>query len=258
MKKTAPLIRNMKASGEKVVCVTAYDLPTGLAAERAGVDLVLVGDSLGNVVLGLDSTLPVTLEDMARHTAAVRRAVRTPMLVSDMPFGTYEGDPSAALASAVTLMRAGAEGIKLEGVHEAAIRTIARAGIPVMGHLGFTPQHVHEFGGHRVQGREDGARVVEEALRLASLGVFAIVLELIPATLAEEVTRQVACPTIGIGAGPGCDGQIQVFHDLVGLADKQYRHARRYAECGEAFQRALEGYRDDVKQGGFPTEDHGF
>lgn len=258
MKKTAPLIRNMKASGEKVVCVTAYDFPTGLAAERAAVDLVLVGDSLGNVILGLESTLPVTLDDMRRHTAAVRRAVRGPLLVADMPFGSYEGDPNEALAGAVSLMRAGAEGVKLEGVHEAAIRTIVGAGIPVMGHLGFTPQHVHEFGGHKVQGRDGGSRLVEDARRLEALGVFAIVLELVPMSVASEVTQSVGCPTIGIGAGAGCDGQIQVFHDLVGLADRRYRHAKRYAECGEAFVSALGAYREDVKAGRFPTEENGF
>lgn len=248
----------MKASAEKVVCVTAYDFPSGLAAEQAGVDLVLVGDSLGNVVLGLESTLPVTLDDMVRHTAAVRRAVTSPLLIADMPFGTYEGDPNAALANAVALMRAGAEGVKLEGVHEGAIRTIAGAGIPVMGHLGFTPQHLHEFGGHKVQGRNGSARLVEDARRLEALGTFAIVLELIPMDVAGDVTRSTNVPTVGIGAGAGCDGQIQVFHDLVGLATRKLRHAKRYADCGVAFRSAIEAYRDDVKTGRFPTEENGF
>lgn len=258
-KRTAPKIRAMKASGEPIVCLTAYDYPSGSLAEEADVDVVLVGDSLGNVILGHDSTLPVTLDDMLRHVEAVRRAVRTPLLVADMPFGTYESGVEHAVDSAVALMKAGAEAVKLEGVHPEAIRAILNAGIPVMGHIGFTPQHIHAFGGHRVQGRGDAANaLIEQAGTLDPLGVFAIVLELVPIESAQKVTEVISCPTIGIGAGPYCDGQIQVFHDVVGLTKKRYRHAGRYTDGYALFLDGLQRYVKDVRGGQFPTEDHAF
>lgn len=245
--------------GEKIVCITAYDLASARLCEEAGADLVLVGDSLGNVVLGHDSTLPVTMDDMIHHLRAVRRSIKTPLLVADMPFGSYEASESEAVRNAVALMKVGAEAVKLEGMHMGAIGAILRAGIPVMGHLGFTPQHVHEFGGHKIQAKGDAAdALATNANLLADAGVFSIVLELVPRESARRATEACPVPTIGIGAGPDCDGQIQVFHDIVGLTDKEYRHAKRYVDGYGLFRDGIAQFREDVKAGRFPEERNSF
>ena len=222
-------------------------------------DLVLVGDSVGNVVLGYENTVPVTLADMLHHVRAVARGCRRALLVADMPFGTYQVSVPEAVANAVALIKAGAEAVKFEGDYPEIVEALVRAGIPAMGHVGMTPQSVHRFGGFRVQGRgSDGPAVVSQAKRLEEAGAFALVLELVPASLAEEVTAAVSCPTIGIGAGPRCDGQIQVFHDLVGLSSETFRHVRRYAEVRRAMVSGLVQYAEDVRSAAFPTEEHSF
>jgi 3-methyl-2-oxobutanoate hydroxymethyltransferase len=245
--------------GKRIVCMTAYDAPFASLADEAGVDLILVGDSLGNVVLGYESTLPVTLEEMLHHTRAVRRGVKRALLVSDLPFGTYQSSVSQAVDSAVALVKAGAEAVKLEGAFVEAIEAIVKAGIPVMGHLGFTPQSLNAFGGFKVQGRGDsGERVLEEARALDGAGVFSTVLELIPAKLALQVTSEVSYPTIGIGAGVGCDGQIQVLHDVLGITAEPLRHAKAFIPGREAILSGMKAYALEVREGTFPAEENGF
>lgn len=257
-KVTAPKVRAMKGR-QPIVCVTAYDASSGAIAEEAGVDVVLVGDSVGNVVLGYETTVPVTLSEMLHHVRAVARVCRRPLLVADMPFGSYQESVSQAVASAVALMKDGAEAVKLEGDYPEVVQAFTKAGIPVMGHVGMTPQSVHRFGGFRVQGRgSEGPVVVSQAQRLDEAGAFGIVLELIPTALAAEVTTAVSCPTIGIGAGPHCDGQIQVFHDLVGLSAETFRHARRYGEARSDMVASLSRYAKDVREAAFPTEENSF
>lgn len=256
---TAPILHAMKRRAEKIVCVTAYDLVSGRLADASGADLILVGDSVGNVALGYESTVPVTMADMVHHTRAVRRGVKRALLVSDMPFGSYQPSVSEAVANAVALVKAGAEAVKLEGTYTEAIQAIVRAGIPVMGHVGMTPQSVNRFGGFKVQGKgEQGEQVLEDARLVEEAGVFAMVLELIPAALASEITRRVGCPTIGIGAGPGCDGQIQVFTDILGFDETRLKHAKRYAEIGAACLEGLKQYAREVRSGEFPKEEHSF
>lgn len=258
-KVTVPRIQALKAQGKKIVCVTAYDAPGGAIADSAGVDLVLVGDSLGNVVLGHPNTLPVTLDDMVRHTAAVARTVENALLIADLPFGSYQESAAQAVRSSVALMRAGAQGVKLEGVFPEQTEALVRAGIPVMGHVGMTPQSVHAFGGFRVQGRDDDAeRVIQAAREVERLGCFSVVLELIPMALSSWITQELRIPTIGIGAGPSCDGQIQVFHDLLGFGEDELRHTKRYANARELFVVALAGYAEEVRDLAFPTEENGF
>lgn len=247
----------MKSKGEKVVCLTAYDVLTGALADQAGADLILVGDSVGNTVLGYDTTLPVNLEDIAHHVRAVRRGVHHALLVADMPFGSYGASVAQAVESAIFLMKAGADAVKLEGSFVDEIRAIKKIGIPVMGHVGMTPQSVNNFGGFRVQGRgEDGDRVIREAIEIEGAGAFSIVLELIPKDLATEITGKLAIPTIGIGAGPGCAGEIQVIHDILGLGEDVFRHTRRYAEGRTLFSNALSSFVADVRNNAFPTDDN--
>lgn len=245
-----------KAAGTPIVCLTAYDATGGLIAESAGVDCVLVGDSVGNTVLGFETTVPVTLEHIQHHLRAVRSSCKTPLLVADLPFGTYNESVPQAVRSAVSLMQAGANAVKLEGDYLEEVRAITKAGIPVMGHVGFTPQSVHAFGGFRMQGKQqdDAERILAEAIALQEAGCFAIVLELIPADLSQKITAGLTIPTIGIGAGPHCDGQIQVFHDLLGLVPDKFRHAARYAEGLEIFVEAVKGYCDDVRDRSFNPE----
>lgn len=253
-KVTAPRIRAMKARDEKVVCLTAYDATSGAIADAAGVDVILVGDSLGNVVLGLETTLPVSLEDMVHHTSATRRGVKRALLVADMPFGSYQSSVAAAVDAAVVLVKAGAEAVKLEGAYTEQIKAIVKAGIPVMAHVGMTPQSVNNFGGFRIQGRgEDAHAVIQAAQDVDKAGAFAIVLELIPADLAKEITAMVSCPTIGIGAGVDCDGQVQVFHDILGLTDMRLKHVKIYCEGRELFEKAVALYSREVRCAVFPT-----
>lgn len=256
---TAPRVKAMKGRGEKVVCVTAYDATFGAIVDEAGVDVILVGDSVGNVLLGYSSTVPVTLEQMVEHTRATRNGVKRALLISDLPFGTYQASVSQAVDSAVALAKAGAEAVKLEGDYVEAVAAIVRAGIPVMGHLGMTPQSVNRFGGHRVQGRGDGAdKVIQDAKALEEAGAFGIVLELVPRDLARKVSDEINIPTIGIGAGEGCDGQVQVMHDLFGLSGIEFRHAKVYMPGRKLMVEAVKQYGSEVRSGAFPTEEHSF
>ena len=256
-------VRDRKGK-EPLVVVTAYDVLFARMVDQAGVDIVLVGDSLGNVVAGFDTTLPVTLDQMIYHGAAVKRGVTRALVTVDMPFMSCQVDESTALANCGRVMaETGAHAVKIEGGSERIAATIARlveVGIPVMGHLGFTPQSVNAMG-VRVQGRDAAAadRLVEEALRLEAAGAFAIVLELIPAALAIRVTSSISIPTIGIGAGAGCDGQVLVLPDLLGLNESfAPRFLKRYANLAETVRNAVREYGEDVKQRRYPTEEHSF
>lgn len=253
-------LARLRLEGTPIAAVTAYTTPEGRCCDQAGVDLVLVGDSLGRVVLGLPDELAVTIEDMERHTAAVARGVRRAVLVADMPFLSYQADPADAVRNAGRLVRAGAAAVKLEGgaVFAPTIARILAAGIPVVGHLGFTPQSVRRFGGARVQGREPEAaeRLLADALAIAAAGACAIVLEMIPGPLAEAVTVALDVPTIGIGAGAGCSGQILVLYDILGLAPRSPRLARRYADIGAAMAGAVAAYARDVRACAFPGLEH--
>jgi 3-methyl-2-oxobutanoate hydroxymethyltransferase len=259
-KVTAPGLIRLKAKGQKIVSVTAYDVVSAAIAEEAGADFILVGDSLGNVILGLETTIPVELEDIEHHVRAARAGCRRALLVADLPFGSYQASVEQAVSSAVRLMKAGAEAVKLEGPYLDEIRAIVKAGIPVMGHLGMTPQSVNVFGGFRVQGKgeDDAERIKREALDLQEAGVFGMVLELIPGALAGEISRSLTVPTIGIGAGPECDGQIQVLHDVLGLNTGEFRHAKRYVDGRGLFLQGLTSYADEVRAGTFPTQDNTF
>jgi 3-methyl-2-oxobutanoate hydroxymethyltransferase len=258
-------LQQMKERGEKIVALTAYDYLFATLVDEAGADVVLVGDSLGQVVLGYDSTVPVTLDEVIHHARAVRRGVQRALLVVDMPFMTFQLSPEETLRNAGRIMKeTGAEAVKLEGGDEEAARHVARlvrAGIPVMGHVGFTPQSVHALGGHRVQGRdpENAQRIRAEAARLVEAGCFSIVLELVPAALAAEVTAELAVPTIGIGAGAGVDGQVLVLHDMLGLNERfQPRFLRRFAELGAAARTGIEDYSAAVRRGEYPGPEHSF
>jgi 3-methyl-2-oxobutanoate hydroxymethyltransferase len=248
----------------KITCLTAYDYPTARLLDEAGVDVLLVGDSLAMVVLGYESTLPVTLEEMLHHTRAVRRGTRHALLVADMPYGSYHDDPMEAVRHAVRFVKeAGAEAVKIEG-GERRMDLIARlveAEIPVMGHIGLTPQSVNAFGGFRVQGKteEAGEQLLRDARAVEAAGAFSIVLESIPRELAARITVELRIPTIGIGAGPDCDGQILVIHDLLGLSfGHQPKFARRYADVGEIVSRAAAEYCRDVRQGSFPLDEESY
>jgi 3-methyl-2-oxobutanoate hydroxymethyltransferase len=258
-KMTAPRFRTAKAEGRRLVCLTAYDVGMAEMADSAEVDMILVGDSLGNVVLGHKTTVPVTMTDIVHHLAAVRRGVRRALLVADMPFGSYQVSVEDGVRNAVTLMQAGADAVKLEGDYPELVAQLVRAGIPTMGHVGMTPQSVHQFGGFRVQGRDEAAdAVIAVAQRLEQAGAFGVVLELIPAVLAQRMTAMLWIPTIGIGAGRHCDGQIQVWHDVLGLGGKVHRHAKAYLQGRSLFEQALREYSEEVREGQFPTEDHSF
>lgn len=249
----------MKAAGEPIVMITAYDAPSARLVEAAGVDVVLVGDSLGMTVLGYDSTLPVTMDDMVRATTAASRGTSRVLVVADMPFMSYQASAEDALRNAGRfLAEAGAHAVKLEGGVAVAelVGLMTDAGIPVMGHVGLTPQSVNIFGGYKLQGRdtESALALVEDCLALEAAGAFAVVLELVPAELAALVSEELTIPTIGIGAGAGCDGQVQVFHDLLGLGTFTPKHAKRYAEVGAAITKAVTAYTKDVRGGAFPAE----
>jgi len=257
-KVTVRSIREMKARKERIVSVTAYDYPTARLADEAGVDLILVGDSLGMVVLGYESTIPVTMPEMMHHVRAVVRAAPRALVVADLPFASFQTSPEDAVRNSARFVKRGAEAVKLEGGRRVLpqVEAILAADIPVLGHLGLTPQSVHAFGGYKVQGRTKSAAeaLVEDALALERAGVFAIVLEGIPRGLGGEVSRALTIPTIGIGAGAECDGQVLVLHDLIGLSfGKPAKFVRRYAEVGETIRHAVAAFRDDVRSGRYPS-----
>ncbi len=250
-----------KRAGEKIVAVTAYDYPTALLVDEAGVDMVLVGDSVGNVVLGYESTLPVTMDEMRHHLRAVRRGIQSALLVADMPFLSYQTSLAQAIENAGLFLKDGAEAVKVEGGSPPILQVVkglVEVGIPVVGHLGFTPQWVHQFGGIRVRGRrsDEAKHLIEMAIALQEAGCFALVLELVPEEVAALITERLWIPTIGIGAGPHCDGQILVLHDLIGmLPGWSPRHAKRYAEVGQLIRHAVATYAQEVREGKFPTEE---
>jgi 3-methyl-2-oxobutanoate hydroxymethyltransferase len=257
-KVTTRTIGEMKRRGEKITSVTAYDYPTARLADEAGVDLILVGDSLGMVVLGYDSTIPVTMAEMSHHLRAVMRAQPRALTIVDLPFASFQAGPEDAVRNSARLVKRGAEGVKLEGGRRVLpqVDAILAADIPVLGHLGLTPQSVHRFGGYRVQarGREAADALLEDAFALEGAGVFAIVLEGIPLELGAEVTRALSIPTIGIGAGADCDGQVLVLHDLIGLSfGKAARFVRRYADTAGTIRSALTAFREDVRAGRYPS-----
>lgn len=256
-------IYDMKAQGEKISVLTAYDFPMARTLDEAGVDVILVGDSLGMVVLGYDSTVPVTMRDMLHHTRAVARAVKRAVVVADMPFGSYD-TPERALRNALRLVKeGGADAVKLEGGEqiEKQVTRLVRAGISVMGHVGLTPQTASILGGYHVQGRNEkqAGKILKEAVLLDSLGVFAVVLECVPSALTKKITRQVKCPTIGIGAGVDADGQVLVLNDMLGFQSSvSPKFVRRYAQFGAAARKATLSFIRDVKEGQFPTERESF
>ncbi|WP_263120728.1 3-methyl-2-oxobutanoate hydroxymethyltransferase [Cellulomonas sp. RIT-PI-Y] len=252
-----------KQRGEKLTMLTAYDFAVARLFDEAGIDLLLVGDSIGNTMLGHDSPIPVTVDEMLPPTRAVVRAARRAMVVADLPFGSYEASPEQALATAVRYLKeAGAHAVKLEGGKRSArqIRALTDAGIPVVAHLGFTPQSENTLGGHRVQGRGDVAAEIlsEDALAVQEAGAVAVVLEMVPAPVAARVTEILAIPTIGIGAGPECDGQVLVWTDLAGMGDWSPRFAKQYANVGRILTDAARSYADEVRGGQFPDEGHSF
>ncbi len=253
-------VSDFTKGGGPYVWITAYDYPTAKLVDEAGVDGILVGDSLGMVVLGLPNTLGVTLADMVRHTQAVARAKPRALVVADMPFMTYETGPRDALKNAAKLIKAGADAVKLEGGSEYAhiVERLVKAGIPVMGHIGLNPQRVLALGGFRLIGKteEQRRKVLEDAKALRDAGAFAIVIEFVPASLAKEITEKVDVPTICIGAGPHCDGQILVLHDVMGLSERPPSFAKRYADVAEAIRNAVRQYVEDVKTGKFPSKEH--
>jgi 3-methyl-2-oxobutanoate hydroxymethyltransferase len=261
-------IQAMKPHGNKIVMLTAYDYPSARIAEEAGVDMILVGDSLGMVVLGYDDTIKVTLDDMLHHSKAVSRGSERAMVVTDLPFMTYQTSVEDAMRNAARLLQeGGAQAVKLEGgVHMAeTVRRLVQVGIPVVGHIGLTPQSINQLGGYKVQGRtpQEAERLLEDAIALQQAGAFCIVLETVPAPLAELITKRLAIPVIGIGAGVACDGQVLVWHDLLSyhtsfLTRHLPRHVKEYAHVGDDMRRAIEQYAAEVRDGSFPTPEQSF
>ncbi|MDB6352430.1 3-methyl-2-oxobutanoate hydroxymethyltransferase [Trichococcus sp. K1Tr] len=264
MKKSVLTFRNAKQKNERLTMLTAYDYSTAKLIDASGIDSVLVGDSLGMVMLGYEDTLSVTMEDMIHHTKAVARGVKDALVVSDLPFMSYQTSVYDAVSNAGRLIKEGrAQAVKLEGGLEVCpqIKAIVEASIPVMAHLGLTPQSVNAFGGFKVQGKdEEAARsLIEQAKAVEAAGAFAVVLECIPAKLAELITKSISIPTIGIGAGNGCDGQVLVYQDMLGLySDFTPKFVKRYAEIGPQMQTAIEDYINEVKNGAFPAAEHTF
>ena len=264
MRITISQIKAMKQKGEKIAMLTAYDYTTAKIIDEVGIPLILVGDSLGMVVLGYESTIPVTMEDMLHHTKAVARGTKQAMVVGDMPFMTYHISVEQALHNATRFIQeGGAQAVKLEGGVNVAdkVKRIVDCGIPVMGHIGLTPQSIHQFGGFKVQGKTSEAAVsmLEDALALEKAGAFAIVLETVPAQLATLITEKVSIPTIGIGAGVGCDGQVQVINDILGsFTDFVPKHAKQYAKLTDIMSNAIAQYYNEVKAGSFPTDQQSY
>jgi 3-methyl-2-oxobutanoate hydroxymethyltransferase len=256
-------IKDMKQKGERIAMLTAYDYSTAKAVDEVGVPLILVGDSLGMVMLGYESTIPVTIEEMLHHTRAVVRGAKNALVVGDMPFMTYHLSVEQAMRNAGRFIQeTGCQAVKLEGGVTVAekVKRIVEAGIPVMGHIGLTPQSVNQLGGYKIQGRspEAAQRLLDDARALDEAGAFSVVLETVPTPLATLISRKISIPTIGIGAGEGCDGQVQVIHDIFGLSDRAPKHAKQYAKVGEIMRQAVTQYYHEVKHGDFPTKENGF
>jgi 3-methyl-2-oxobutanoate hydroxymethyltransferase len=257
---TTATLAERKSKRQPITCLTAYDYATARLVDEAGIDIILVGDSLAQVVLGYDSTLPVTVDEMLHHTRAARRAVKHALLVADMPYGSYHTSPEDTVRNASRFLKeAGAEGVKLEGGEKRIdhVRRLIDAEIPVMGHIGLTPQSVHAMGGYKVQGKTLSAveQLMRDAVALDQVGVFSIVLEGIPREVAAMITEEVSTPTIGIGAGPDCDGQVLVIHDMVGLTfNPPAKFVRRYADAGVLIAEAIETFRRDVVEGSYPAD----
>ena len=265
-KVTVPSLRASKERGEKLVCLTAYDYPTARIIDESGVEIILVGDSLGNVVLGYENTIPVTLDEMVSATRAVRRGVTRALLVADMPYGSYHTGADDAVRAALRLIKeGGAEAVKLEGGRKRLqlIERLIAEEIPVMGHIGLTPQSVNQLGGFRLQGKtlEAARALIEDARALEAAGVFSIVLELVPREVARIITEAVKIPTIGIGAGPHCDIQVLVIHDLIGLSfteNRKPRFVRQYANMRQIMTEAISRFAEDVRSGSYPAEDESY
>jgi 3-methyl-2-oxobutanoate hydroxymethyltransferase len=261
-KVTTEVLRQMKQRREKITALTAYDFPFAHILDQAGIEVILVGDSAANVVYGYTTTLPIGMPEMLYHTRAVAAAVKQAMIVADMPFLSYQVSIQEAVANAGALMKAGAEAVKLEG-GQPIVKTAERLvqlGIPVMGHLGLTPQSVHKFGGHKLQARTatEQDRLLDDARKLEAAGCFSLVLEKIPRELGKRVAASLNIPVIGIGAGPDCDGQILVLHDILGLFERKFRFAKRYAELGQVIRAAVDRYRNEVKAVQFPDAEHSY
>ena len=255
-------LKTMKESGARFACLTSYDSITASIFDEAGIEVILVGDSAGNTVLGHESTLEISLDEMVSFGKAVAKACKHSLVVIDMPFGSYEVNAEQAVQSAIKLMKgSGAEAVKLEGGSSRVeqVKAIVQAGIPVMGHIGFTPQSVHSLGGFKVQGRgEAGSDLIEQAKALEKAGAFALVLEMVPAELAKEITSMLSVPTIGIGAGAATDGQILVWQDFAGLSQGARKFVKQYANLRSELQKAAQSYRSDVQAGVFPSSEHSF
>lgn len=263
-KVTIPELKRMKKEGKKITMVTAYDYPTALLADQAGIDIILVGDSVGMVILGYPSTLQVTMDEILHHAKAVVKGVKRSLVVGDMPFMSYQASVEEAVRNAGKLLKVGCDAVKVEGGAEIekTVRAIVDAGIPVMGHIGLTPQRFALLGGFKLQGKDalSGRKVVEDAKALEEAGAFAIVLELTAMEVAKIVTEQLSIPTIGIGSGPYCDGQVLVITDLLGLTTwmPTFKLAKQYANLNEIILGALKNYTEDVRSGRFPTESHSY
>lgn len=265
-KVTVPDLASRRDKGERIAMITAYDATFARLVDRAGVDMILVGDSVATVMQGERTTIPVSLDEMIYHVRCVARANTRALVVGDLPFGSYHSSVSQAVESAVALVKAGAETVKLEGGVAMAdtIAAITRCDIPVVGHIGLTPQSYHRMGGHRVQGRSAGyeaggrERIIEDAAAVEAAGACAVVIEGVPHDLATEITQKISIPTIGIGAGPGCSGQVLVLHDVLGLTDCRYRFAKQYADLGSLVVEATRSYVDEVRDGSWPDLEHSF
>jgi 3-methyl-2-oxobutanoate hydroxymethyltransferase len=259
---TVPWVANAPQRGVPLVMVTAYDYPQGKTADAAEADIVRVGDSLAMVVLGHPDTLSVTMDEMLHHVRAVRRGVKRALLVADMPYGSFHLGAEQAVGNAVRFIKeGGAQGVKIEGARPDVVAAMVAAEVPVMAHLGLTPQSVHRFGGFKVQGRDEAARqkIVDAAVAVEDAGAFSLVLECVPSALAAEISDRLTIPTIGIGAGPACDGQVLVYHDLLGLEERiAPRFVRRYAELGLASREAIARYAADVRAGRFPAPEESY
>lgn len=261
-KVTTHSLREMKGRREKIAALTAYDFPTARLLDEAGIEVILIGDSAANVIYGHATTLPIGMPEMLYHTRAVAAGAKQALVVADMPFLSYQVSVESAIENAGALLKAGAEAVKIEGGAPLfqTVEQLIKLGIPVMGHLGLTPQSVHQLGGYRLQARAapEQEKLLQEARGLEAAGCFALVLEKVPCEPAGRVTRNLSIPTIGIGAGPECDGQILVLHDILGIFEQKYRFVKRYAELGRTIRDAATRYKQEVKEGKFPAEEHSY